>query len=66
MKVLKVDVSFHEPFEKRPVNYRALGIMICTSLIQGGEDPQDALSLYVIFRKRAPYFVALLREMTCN
>ena len=35
-------------------------------LVQGGEDPQDPLSLQVIFRERALYLVALLRKMTCN
>jgi len=34
--------------------------------LQGGEDAQDALSLYVIFRKRALELVALLPKMTCN
>jgi len=34
--------------------------------VQGGEDPQDAVSLQVIFRKWALLFVALLRNMTCN
>jgi len=36
------------------------------SWIQGGEDSQDPLSLYVIFRKRALYLVALLWKMICN
>jgi len=35
-------------------------------MIQGGEDPKDALSLEVILRKRALQLVALLRKMTCN
>jgi len=35
-------------------------------VLQGGEDPQDALSLLVIFRKRALQLVALLWKMTCN
>ena len=40
---------------------------VCPPLcVHGGEDPQDALSLQVIFRKRALELVALLREMTCN
>ena len=30
---------------------------------QGGEDPKDALSLQVIFRKRATNYRALLRKM---
>ena len=30
--------------------------------IQGGKDPQDALSLWGISRKRTLYLVALLRE----
>jgi len=34
--------------------------------VQGGEDPQDALSVEVIFCKRALQVVALLRQMTCN
>ena len=34
--------------------------------VQGGEDPQDALSLQVISHKRTLYIVALLRKMTCN
>ena len=32
--------------------------------IQGCADPQDALSLYVIFRKRASNYMALLRKIT--
>ena len=40
--------------------------LMCMSGLQGGEDPLDALSLQVIFRKRALYLVALLRKMTCN
>jgi len=35
-------------------------------MLQGGEDPQDALSLYVVFRKRALKSVANLRKETCN
>jgi len=31
---------------------------------QGGEDPQDALKLQVIFRKRTTNHMALLRKMT--
>jgi len=31
--------------------------------LQGGKDSQDALSLLVIFRKRALYLMALLRKM---
>ena len=34
--------------------------------IQGGKDPCNALSLQVIFRKRALELVALLRKTTCN
>ena len=34
--------------------------------VLGGEDAQDALSLQVIFRKRAVQLVALLRKETCN
>ena len=34
--------------------------------LQGGKNPEDALSLQVTFRKRALYLVALLRTMTCN
>jgi len=34
--------------------------------VQGGEDPQDALSLPVISRKRALRLVTLLWKMTCN
>jgi len=37
-----------------------------TQRIQGGEDPKDALSLQVIFRKRALLLLAFLREMTCD
>ena len=33
---------------------------------QGSEDSQDALSLYVISRKRALYLGALLQRITCN
>jgi len=33
---------------------------------QGGENPHNALSLEVIFRKRALQLVTLLRKMTCN
>ena len=36
-------------------------IRVCGSC---GEDPQDALSLYVVFRKRALRLVALLQKMT--
>jgi len=35
-------------------------------VVQGGEDPYDALSLQVIFRKRALSLVALLRKVSCN
>ena len=35
-------------------------------VVQGGEDPKDALSLQAIFRKRALELVALLRKVTCN
>jgi len=35
-------------------------------VVQGGEDPWDALSLQVISRKKALYVVALLRKETCN
>jgi len=35
-------------------------------VLQGGEDPYDALSLDVIFRKRALHLVALLWKMICN
>ena len=41
-------------------------VLIDISTEQGGEDPQDALSLQVIFRNRALQLVALLRKMTCN
>jgi len=34
--------------------------------LDGGEDPEDALSLQVIFRKRALSLEAFLRKMTCN
>jgi len=34
--------------------------------VQGGVESQGALSLQVIFRKRALYLVALLQKMTCN
>ena len=34
--------------------------------LQGGEDPQDALFLEVVFRKRALELVAPLRKETCN
>ena len=34
--------------------------------VQGGEDPQHALSFEVIFRKRALQLVALGRKETCN
>jgi hypothetical protein len=34
--------------------------------IEGGEDTLDALSSQVIFRKRALWLVAFLREKTCN
>jgi len=44
--------------------------VICVTLsvlqLQGGKDPQDALSLQVIFCKRALWLLALLRKMTCN
>jgi len=39
---------------------------VATVGVQGGEDPQDALSLHVIFLKRALKLVALLQKMTCN
>jgi len=38
----------------------------CTGQLQGGVQSYDALSLQVLSRKRAPWIVALLREMTCN
>jgi len=34
--------------------------------VQGGEDQKDALSLQVIFHKRALQLLALLRKITCN
>ena len=34
--------------------------------IPGGQDPEDAFSLQVVFRKRALELVALLRKMACN
>jgi len=34
--------------------------------MQGGEELWDALSLQVIFRKRALWLVAILRKPTCN
>jgi len=36
------------------------------NLLQGVEDPQDALSFQVISLKRALYLVALLRKETCD
>jgi len=38
---------------------------LCVEL-QSGKDPEDAVSLKVMFRKRALHLVALLRKMTCN
>jgi len=35
-------------------------------LLHDGEDPEDALSLWVIFRKRALQLVALLQKETCD
>ena len=35
-------------------------------VLQGGEDPQNAFSLQVIFCERALLLVALLRKMTCK
>jgi len=35
-------------------------------LLHDGEDPEDALSLWVIFRKRTLQLVALLQKETCN
>ena len=35
-------------------------------VIQGGEDPKDALSLQVIFRKSNLYLMALLWKIICN
>jgi len=40
--------------------------MVWISSVQSGEDSQDALFWWVIFRKRALWLVALLRKMTCN
>ena len=37
-----------------------------TSLVQGGEDSQDPLSLQVIFRKSDVCLLALLSKMICN
>jgi len=36
------------------------------SLLQGGDDPYDAVSWKGFFRKRGLYLVALLRKATCN
>ena len=35
-------------------------------MIKGGEDAEDALSLQILFRKRALYLVALFRKETYN
>ena len=40
-------------------------VYVCMSVL-GGEDDQDAISLWVIFCKRALQFVALLRKEPCN
>ena len=39
---------------------------IIDGLVQRGEDPWDALSYKVVFRKSALYLVAFLQKMTCN
>jgi len=42
------------------------GKMNACRYMPGGQDPEDAFSLQVVFRKRALELVALLRKMTCN
>ena len=64
--VQKVSLSRDESLSKR-VTLWIWHLKLESSVSkQGGKDPQDALSLQVVFRKRALELVALLRKITCN
>ena len=53
-------------FGSQICNQRQTTAIMLVYKVQGGENPQDALSVQLIFRKRALQMVALLRKETCN